>query len=290
MRYQINHTTKYSYNQSVFLKPHLLRLQPRSDAWQQRHNLHLQIEPQPAGISHFSDLDGNYTAKLWFTRETSILTVSVTSEVETLINNPFEYLAESWVTQLPLDYPVSLQGQIEPYLKYYQGFADPVAIKLAQEIVQQTQGQVIEFLSTLNQLIYNQTKYIHRERGEPLPPGITWNTQQGSCRDLTVLFMEVCRVVGIPSRFVSGYEAGDRSSTVRELHAWAEVYIPGAGWRGYDPTNGLLVCDRHVAVAASAIPSQTAPISGTFTPVEPIFVTQQVPTAQMETKITLDLV
>jgi transglutaminase-like putative cysteine protease len=84
----------------------------------------------------------------------------------------------------------------------------------------------------------------------------------GSCRDFTVLFMEACRAVGLAARFVSGYEEGDSTVLERDLHAWAEVYIPGGGWRGFDPTHGLAVADRHVALVASAFPQFTAPVTG----------------------------
>jgi transglutaminase-like putative cysteine protease len=85
----------------------------------------------------------------------------------------------------------------------------------------------------------------------------------GSCRDLTVVFMEACRAVGLAARFVSGYEEGDSNILERDLHAWAEVYVPGGGWRGFDPTHGLAVSDRHITLVASPYPAQTLPISGT---------------------------
>ena len=91
----------------------------------------------------------------------------------------------------------------------------------------------------------------------------------GSCRDYAVLFMEVCRAMGIPARFVSGYQEGDTEQESRDLHAWAEVYLPGAGWRGYDPTLGLVVSDRHIPLAASAIPSYASAIEGLVTPIKP---------------------
>ena len=89
-------------------------------------------------------------------------------------------------------------------------------------------------------------------------------TRTGACRDLTVLFMECCRSLGLAARFVSGYQEGDKGTDRRYMHAWAEVYLPGGGWRGFDPTHGIAVTDRHVAVASGPTPATAAPISGTF--------------------------
>ena len=88
--------------------------------------------------------------------------------------------------------------------------------------------------------------------------------RQGACRDFAVLFIDACRCVGLAARFVSGYQDAYRSMGKRDLHAWAEVYLPGAGWRGYDPTRGLAVADHHVAVAAAADPQNAAPVTATY--------------------------
>ena len=103
-----------------------------------------------------------------------------------------------------------------------------------------------------------------RDHGAPLPPSITFQKKRGACRDLVLLFMAVCRRFGLASRFVSGYQEGDPDMEQRHLHAWAEVYIPGGGWRGYDPSHGLVVADRHIALAASYAPEGTAPVKGSF--------------------------
>ncbi|NEQ27755.1 MAG: transglutaminase family protein, partial [Microcoleus sp. SIO2G3] len=165
---------------------------------------------------------------------------------------------------VPIDYPTSLFTQLQPYLSGYLGTIDSAAIELAQTIAQAVEGSAIAFLTELNQRIYTTCRYIRRESGEPFPPGLTWRQQGGSCRDFAVLFLEVCRAIGLAARFVSGYQEGDPDQSDRDLHAWAEVYLPGAGWRGYDPTQGLAVSDRHIALYASPFPRQTAPIFGTL--------------------------
>jgi transglutaminase-like putative cysteine protease len=287
VQYKISHTTIYTYNQLVYLKPHLLRLHPRCDRWQKLHCFALEIAPEPAGISYFNDFDGNNLIKLWFRTTTEQLTIKIHTEVETHKNNPFDYLLESWATKIPWDYPSSMITQLDSYLKSYYPVPDPVACQLAQEIAHQAKGNVLTFLSNLNQNIYENCQYIIREMGEAMPAGITWNSKQGSCRDFAVLFMEVCRAVGLGARFVSGYQEGDRDQEERDLHAWTEVYLPGGGWRGYDPTLGLAVADRHIAVSASSLPQYTAPVEGHVTPVEPTWETGKAVESQMRSQISI---
>ncbi len=265
MRYQIIHSTTYTYDRSVVLNPHIIRLRSRCDGTQKLLSFFLQIDPEPIGISHITDLDGNAILQTWFGESTDNLKIEARSEVETYRTNPFDYLVEPWALSLPIDYPASMLSQLQPYLQpQYQINVDPAVIQLAQDICFTADNQIGTFLMQLNQRIYENCQYIRRETGEPLPGGVTWNQKSGSCRDVAVLFMEACRAVGLAARFVSGYQEGDPEQKERDLHAWAEVYLPGAGWRGYDPTVGLVVSDRHIPLVASASPKYTAPISGNF--------------------------
>lgn len=269
MKYQITHLTTYTYQQPVTLQPHLVRLRPASSACQTLHAFNLQVSPQPIGLSTIVDLDGNAIVKLWFTPDpTQQLRIQTDSIVETHRDNPFDFLLEAWATHLPIDYPLSLVTQLRPYLgDPLSGNLDPVAVTLAQQLLQTTQNNPVAFLSELNQQIYQTCQHMIRETGDPLPPGITWNQKLGSCRDLAVLFMETCRAAGLATRFVSGYWEGDLTKQEeRHLHGWAEVYLPGAGWRGYDPTHGLAVGDRHITLVTSPIPRYTAPVSGAYGP------------------------
>ena len=233
----------------------------------QVRNFALAVQPIPQGRSDFLDLDGNNSIKLWFSNSTEQLSIQIMSEVETSCSNPFNYLLESWAAVLPFKYPQSLFEQLAPYLQPYGFVVDSVALELAQDLLIANQNNTLDFLFALNQRIYQDCEYIVRETGEPFAPGVTWRNKQGSCRDYAVLFMEVCRAIGIAARFVSGYQEGDRDTLNRDLHGWVEVYLPGGGWRGYDPTLGLVVSDRHIPVAASAIPRNTAPVSGVVVPV-----------------------
>jgi transglutaminase-like putative cysteine protease len=275
--YQISHTINYQYDRPVVLAAHQLRLRPRCDSFQQLQKFSLQITPPPLQQYDSLEIDGHLMTTARFEPITTThLTIHSQSQVETHLVNPFQYLLTTGAVQLPIDYSATEWQQLQPYLVGYLSRSvaiDPVAIQLGQEIWLATNGQTLNFLMLLNQRLYQNCQYLFRETGEPLPPGITWSQQAGSCRDLAVLFMEVCRSVGLAARFVSGYQESSAAMSVDELsptppppqlHAWAEVYLPGAGWRGYDPTHGLAVADDHIALVASPLPSQSAPITGSI--------------------------
>jgi transglutaminase-like putative cysteine protease len=270
VHYQITHRIRYSYDRPVVLAPHYIQLRPRCDVTQKLHQFALEIDPTPKQLFETLDLGGNMLNQAIFDAEAvPQLVIQAVSRVETFRSNPFEYLLEPWATVLPINYPILLHHQLQPYLggQFGGGWGstiDPVASQLAQELWMQTAGNVVGFLSELNQQIYHNCDYGLRETGEPYPPGMTWSQKSGSCRDYAVLFIEVCRAVGLASRFVSGYQEGDPDFDDRHLHAWAEVYLPGAGWRGYDPTHGLAVADRHIALVAPPTAKYSAPVIGSI--------------------------
>jgi transglutaminase-like putative cysteine protease len=266
VRYRISHLTTYTYSQAVTLAPHIIRLRPRASGDQAVEFFQLQVDPLPLGMTQILDAEGNAILRLWWEEQpTSHLQLQSDFQVVTYRTNPFNYLLEPWATRLPLDYPASLLSYLQPYLTGHSiaGMPpDPLATQLGQELAHTVEHNPVMFLSELNQRIYRQCQAVVRETGLPLPPHLTWTQQSGSCRDLAALFMAVCRSVGLACRFVSGYQEGDIDTLDRHLHAWVEVYLPGAGWCGYDPTQGLAVSDRHIPLVASAWPEQAAPVSG----------------------------
>lgn len=267
MHYHLCHTTTYNYDRPVALTPHLLRLHPRASGDQSMRQHQLVINPQPLNTSLSLDVAGNTVTQIWFPPEQLItsLAITATTEVITHRQNPFDYILESWAVEFPLDYPASLLSQLQGYLAPL-GLAaspDPLVGELAATIQQEVDHNVGLFLTTLTQRIYNRCTYQLRETGQPQVPSITWQNKTGSCRDFTVLFMAACRSVGLATRFVSGYTEGEPKAT-KYLHAWAEVYLPGGGWRGFDPTLGLVVADRHIPLAAAALPQDATPIAGSL--------------------------
>ncbi len=261
-RYRIVHQTQYQYAEPVQLGPHLLRLQPRVDGSQRLQYFSCEIAPTPSKTIDWLDLEGNVCRQVYFP-ETDITTLTIVTQcdVETLRSNPFDYLSPDWAVTVPLDYPQSLQRLVAPYLTTH--YTDsPTVIDWAQQLLHDVNGNVGLFLTSLTQTIYKSCTYETRHHGPPWPAGAVLAEQRGTCRDFTVLFMAACRAVGLAARFVSGYQRGDADQETHDLHAWPEVYVPGGGWRGFDPTLGLAVADGHIALAAAADPAQAAVVTG----------------------------
>ncbi len=259
MLFDIRHETGYQYNQSVFLEPHLLRIRPRSDWSQRLLAFDMEISPEPDGCTRLIDLDGNSTMRPWFSGMHDHLTIITHSTVETLVESPFDYLLDPAADSLPVDYGAQAV-QLASYLSHN---TDSAVAELAAQIVAEADSKPVDFASLLNQRIQQMCPTEVRLEGDPLTPAQTLARGHGACRDVSVLFMEVCRTAGLAARFTSGYAAGSPDQA-RYLHAWAEVYLPGAGWRGYDPSLGLVVADRHVALASGPDANAARPFDGRF--------------------------
>jgi transglutaminase-like putative cysteine protease len=265
MLYDINHTTTYRYDRRVFLEPHTVRLRPRASFAQLLERFELDIDPVPDGVTQFIDAQGNTVARTWFSGLTDHLSIRSRSLVHTMRANGFDFVLDEPATSLPLRLDDRTLPFVAPCLSRTApaGGADAVA-HFANQLADAADRHTLGFLGRLNRHLYETCRVIHREDGEPLAPTKTLADRVGACRDLTVLFIDACRAVNIPARFVSGYQEGDRDQDERHLHAWAEVFLPGAGWRGWDPTHGLAVTDRHIALAAAADARDTAPVAGSF--------------------------
>ena len=264
MLLSIDHNTTYSYGKKVVLAPHTVRLCPRNDGGQIPHMFSLKTDPPEAGRSVNSDLDGNTTVTLWFAGESERLVIDTHCVVETLRDNPFDFIVSDLrFLDLPTQYPREQKSSLRPYTTVSRKTALAVS-ELRETILSQTRGKTMDFILTLCGYIHKNFPHVARDYGAPWPPERTLMEKKGSCRDLVELFASVCRSAGLACRHVSGYALSERRETGNELHAWAEVYIPGGGWRGYDPSSGLAVSDRHVAVASGPTHGLTAPVSGSF--------------------------
>jgi len=260
VRIEVRHLTRYTYTEPVFLDRQIVRLKPVSNANQRLVDFDIEVEPQPTGQSALLDLDGNEAIALWFGDDrTDALTIVTRSTVDTLRTNPFDYLWQGAHT-LPISYSPALDAALEPYRAGL--IPDPV-VKLAREVGTLVGDDAQAFLTALASRIRAQLLRQERPEGAALQPEETIATGGGSCRDLTVLYMAAARSQGFAMRFVSGYHAVP-SGDDHELHAWAEAYIPGGGWRGFDPTTGLAVSDHHVVLATGARPEQAAPVTGAY--------------------------
>jgi transglutaminase-like putative cysteine protease len=262
MYFEIAHKTTYRYTRPVFLEAHCLRLRPRCDGLQNLTHFDTKITPRPVESSDGIDLDGNVMSNIWFEGLTECLIVESRAKVFTQYRNPFNYILAERADRLPISYQDPIQAYLAPYtLRQNEShFVE----QFARHIANSTEWKTLRFLTALNREIYECCRQKVREQGEVQPAEETLLKKRGAGRDLAVLFMDACRYLGIAARFVSGYKDTGAETGARYLHAWGEVYLPGVGWRGYDPSLGLAVTDRHVAVAASGVPGLAMPVTGTF--------------------------
>jgi transglutaminase-like putative cysteine protease len=262
--FRAHHVTRYRYSRPAFLEPQIVRLTPRSDPSQRLTDFRLDVTPEPAGISQFVDAEGNSVAKVWFDGLTDSLVIQTRFLTRTLRTNPFEFLLDR-----DADYrlPIVYEGAEAQALTRFRANGSRVgaaAANYTQDVMEAARGETLRFLYGLNQRIHEEFRIVVREHGDAYSAEETLSRPEVACRDVANLFVECARVVGLAARFVSGYQAGDPDQMDRRLHAWAEVYLPGAGWVGYDPTHGLAVADGHVAVAAAPTPEGATPLSGSL--------------------------
>lgn len=260
---EITHSLSYRYAQPVYLEPYVVRLTPRSDGAQALQTFEIRIDPKPQHTSAAVDLDGATSHCLHFAGLHNRLCISTRAVVKTLRTNPYDFLLEDAAySRLPLVYPAELRAALHSYLQRAE--VDPQVDALARTLALDSHDGTLDFLADLTRRIHQVCRNEDRESGAPRRPGDTLTLARGSCRDLAVLWMDTCRAAGLAARFVSGYKLGDGDDSEHHLHAWAEVYLPGGGWRGFDPSTGLAVVDRHVALVTASLPSLTSPGQGSF--------------------------
>ena len=261
MLFEITHLTRFGYDRPVVLEPITVRLRPRSDLFQRLLSFDMAVDPLPEGTSELMDAEGNAVSQVWFVGPSAHLAIRTSFTVETLRDNPFDYIVlDSEGMRVPMVYS---EGDRRALDRYLVPPGDASVRSFAAGALRAATGGVTSFLGELCSRISADIAQENRAVGDALPAGDTLARGKGACRDLAVLFIDACRSVGIAARFVTGYEMGE-SDGERELHAWAEVFLNGAGWRGYDPSQGLAVADRHVAVAVGPGPAEAAPTVGSF--------------------------
>ena len=262
MNLHVRHESEYTYDMPVALGPQTLYLYPRMYPYQRLLSYKLSIDPEPAQIVRNIDVEGNVQQLVYFSQPTRYLNVCVEIELNSEEFNSFDFVLFPFETQtVPFRYPKEVESLLSPYLERVD-ISEHIET-WARRLASASGWQTTSFLTTLNQTIREFT-YEIREEGAAFPPEQTLSQRKGSCRDYATLFIAACRSLGIASRFVSGYLFGNPQQE-HELHAWAEVYLPGAGWRGFDPTEGSVVVNRHIFLASTGRPDLVAPISGMFT-------------------------
>ena len=261
--FQIRHRLNYSYDRPVFLEPMTVRLRPRQDAGQRLLNHSLSVHEAADGCCPIVDASGSDAVILWFNQKREHLALDVEMAVETLRQNPFDWIiTDPSAQRLPLRYTELDSSALGPACA---GAIDPEVVAWSDRIAADVEYSTTDFPLHLADRIHHDFQHVGRLEGDPLSPVQTLDSRRGACRDTALLFMAACRSQGLAARFVSGYSMHHPPEvSEHELHAWAEVYLPGGGWRGYDPSLGLAVADGHVVLASAHEPRLAAPVSGHF--------------------------
>jgi len=284
MLLRLSHTTTYVYSAPVSLSPHLLYLRPRGSAALHLRSYELHTEPA-ARLQEVRDPLDNDTTCAHFHAPLTTVTFAMRAEVKTHDTNPFDFTLKDYAIPYPFTYEPVFDFALGPCLAPpYADTQSALRTWLNRHFTDRPRESV-PFLSALNSLIFNTLKYERRERVGIQPSRETIQRGTGACRDYAVLMMELCRTLGLAARFVSGYlytPPDDDQRTANAMHAWVEVYLPGAGWKGLDPTHGIWCNDAFVPVAHAAQAESVNPIQGNLYAKAPV-------TAKLDTTVTVDL-
>lgn len=263
MIFQVKHQIHFRYTDPVIIQPLTIRLRPRSDGAQRVLDWRCNLLPSPSTSTSILDVFGNVALQVSFDGNHRELTIDVESEVEASRSNPFDFLSlDSRVTNLPAFYDLRIGQALAPNL--HRQTMDLAIGHWAGEVSASANWQTQPFLSKLCETIHREYTTETRYEGATFSPTQTFTEKRGACRDLAALFIDACRTQGLAARFVSGYVYEPGRTHGSELHAWAEIYLPGGGWRGYDPTLGIAVADSHIPVAAGPEPEWAAPTEGCY--------------------------
>ncbi|WKN43284.1 transglutaminase family protein [Tunicatimonas pelagia] len=262
-RLKIVHETAYKFSSEVFIEPHYLRFKPRVTPHNKLESFAIDISSTPTGLSELIDAENNLVHFCWFSGRHEKLSIRSESVVRLEDNNPFDFiLFPDRYFDLPFDYLPHLKDVLLTALKT-RNIYFPL-IEYGYQVLLDSDHKTLSFMTALTNQIHHDFTLETRLEGEPLEPGITFDLKKGSCRDLSWMLIQLLRHMGIATRFVSGYFFVESEHPEPELHAWVEVYLPGAGWVGFDPSNGLLAGSSHVPICSSSRYENTMPVSGSF--------------------------
>ncbi|OUD12270.1 DUF2126 domain-containing protein [Thioflexithrix psekupsensis] len=267
----LNHYTRYSYDRLISMSPHVVRLRPAVHSRTPILAYSLKIKPEKHFINWFQDPFGNFLARIVFPEKTKEFSVEVDLIADMVVINPFDFFLEDYAENYPFTYEETLAKELTPYLEITERGERLMAWVAG---VDRKKQRTVDFLVAINQRLQQDIAY-----GIRMEPGVqtgeeTLTRAKGSCRDSAWLLVQILRHLGLAARFVSGYlvqltadvKSLDGPSgpeqDFTDLHAWTEVYVPGAGWIGLDPTSGLFAGEGHIPLACTPNPSSAAPITG----------------------------
>ena len=264
-RYKILHRTYYNFSAVVQLQPHTLRLRPREGHELRIESSSLEITP-PASLRWHRDAEDNSVAIATFDTPTRQLVIESEAIIQQFNEAPLDFLVADYAMNYPFAYTPEDRVLLAPYLDGVVPAANDPLVEWVANVWRP--GEAIQTYALLQRLctrIHQTLTYQLREE-----PGVQTATEtlvrgRGSCRDSANLFMQAARHLGLAARFVSGYlHAPPSTVNYGATHAWAEVFLPGAGWKGFDPSTGEIVGSDHIAVAVARLPESVPPVSGAF--------------------------
>ncbi len=271
----LKHVTHYRYDRLVGLSPQIVRLRPAPHCRTPILSYSLKIEPTQHFLNWQQDPFANYLARLVFPDRTRDFKVTVDLVAEMAVFNPFDFFLEPYAEKFPFRYEAELAHELAPYLvKEDTDLAKCPKLKSFLKGIDLSKRATIDFMVDLNRRVQSDVTYLIRMEPGVQTPEETLMKGAGSCRDSAWLLVQILRHIGLAARFVSGYliqlkpdvKALDgptgAETDFTDLHAWCEVFLPGAGWIGFDPTSGLLAGEGHIPLAATPEPGSAAPVTG----------------------------
>jgi uncharacterized protein (DUF2126 family)/transglutaminase-like putative cysteine protease len=279
IRVALHHKTSYQYDRPVNLSPHQVRLRPAPHSRTPILAYSITTKPAEHFLNWQQDAFGNYIGRFVFPKPTRELSFTVDLIADLTVINPFDFFVEKEAEHFPFKYDEQLAQELAPYLQVEPALS--LQEQWLKNIRAELQGKnlaITDFLVLVNQRLQQDISYLVRMEPGVQAPEQTLQLAQGSCRDTAWLLVHIMRHLGLAARFVSGYliqlvadiEALDGPSGTKvdftDLHAWTEVYLPGAGWVGLDATSGLLTGEGHIPLACTAMPSSAAPVTGMADP------------------------
>ena len=274
MLVSLQHGTRYLYDRPVTLGPHEIRLKPVPAGRTPVTAYSLAVRPACHTMHWHYDAAGNHVARVLFQDRISQLEIDVALTADLTPVNPFDFLVEPGAERYPLAYPEAALPDLAPFLAIAESGERLQRWVMAFRSSDKPEGRgTIELLARINERVKRDIGYVTRMEYGIQSCEDTLRQQSGSCRDSSWLLVQVLRHLGIAARFVSGYliqlsgsspDAPKADSA--ELHAWAEAYLPGAGWIGFDPTSGLLAAEGHIPLARAVTPELAAPVTGSVEP------------------------